>query len=212
MRHPALNRFTALTALLVVLVVAAVIVSIPRPLTSAEGEKCLADNSVLGGFEATTKPRPVASTPFYDKNDAPRSLSAYKGRGLVVNFWATWCAPCVREMPQLDRAQVVLKGAGIDVLALSEDRAGAPLVEKFYKTNGIRNLEILIDKGGKVLRESKVRGLPTTLLIDAKGLEVGRVLGIADWDSPKAIAFLKRCLAPQKSKTMGNMLKPGAQR
>ncbi|MEE8352472.1 MAG: TlpA disulfide reductase family protein [Rhodospirillales bacterium] len=188
------------------------IVSLPRPLTSAEGEKCLADKSVLAGFKATTPPRPAAATPVFDKNDAPRSLSAYKGQGLIVNFWATWCAPCVREMPQLDRAREVLKGAGIDVLALSEDRAGAPLVEKFYKTNAIRNLEILIDKGGKVLRESKVRGLPTTLLIDAKGLEVGRVLGIAEWDSPKAIAFLKRCLTPQKSKKMGNILKTGAQR
>ena len=112
----------------------------------------------------------------------------------MVNFWATWCAPCVREMPQLDRLRKLLSGAGIEVLALSEDRAGAPLVEKFYNTNRIRNLEILIDKGGKVLRESKVSAMPTTLLIDAGGMEVGRVLGAVEWDSDKAVEFLKNCL------------------
>lgn len=186
------------------MVLAAVIVSIPRPLTSAEGGKCLADKGVLGGYQATIPPRPAAATLFFDKKDAARSLAAYKGRGVVVNFWATWCAPCVREMPALDRLSKLLKGAGIDVLALSEDRPGASLVEKFYKTNAIRNLEVLIDKGGKVLRASKVRGLPTTLLIDANGLEVGRLLGAVEWDSDKAVAFLKKCLGPKKGNKIGS--------
>jgi len=107
-------------------------------------------------------------------------------------------------MPALDRLSKLLKGAGIDVLALSEDRPGASLVEKFYKTNAIRNLEVLIDKGGKVLRASKVRGLPTTLLIDANGLEVGRLLGAVEWDSDKAVAFLKKCLGPKKGNKIGS--------
>ena len=106
-------------------------------------------------------------------------------------------------MPQLDRLRNLLSGAGIEVLALSEDRAGAPLVEKFYNTNRIRNLEVLIDKGGKVLRGSKVRALPTTLLIDSGGMEVSRVLGAVEWDSEKAVEFLKSCLGNKTGNNAG---------
>ena len=115
---------------------------------------------------------------------------------MVFNFWATWCAPCVREMPQLDRLKALLDADGIDVVAISEDRQGAPVVEKFYRDHEIKNLEVTIDVGGKVLRDSKVRGLPMTLLINSDGLEVGRVQGASEWDSKDAVAFLRRCLKP----------------
>ncbi|MDP6110104.1 MAG: TlpA family protein disulfide reductase, partial [Rhodospirillales bacterium] len=77
-----------------------------------------------------------------------------------------------------------------------EDRKGAPLVKKFYRINEIKNLAVDIDEGGKVLRDSKVRGLPMTLLINPKGLEIGRVQGISEWDSKDIVAFLRRCLKP----------------
>lgn len=198
MKRPALNRSTVMIGLLSGLILfsllAVVVVSIPRPLARAEGEKCLAGDGALGGYDATTPPGMVTTEPFFDEKGAARTFGDYRGRGVVVNFWATWCAPCVREMPQLDRLRKLLSASGIEVLALSEDRAGAPLVEKFYKINDIRNLEILIDKGGKVLGQTNIRGLPTTLLIDAEGREVGRVLGIAEWDQDEAVQFIKTCL------------------
>ena len=178
----------------------AVIDPISQPLASAEGGECLARDGVLGNFQAADPPRPVTDTPFFDAGGKTRTLADYRGRGVVLNFWATWCAPCVREMPQLDRLKKLLTDSGIEVLALDEDRAGAPLAEKFFRTNRIRNLDILVDRGGKVLRESKIRGMPTTLLINARGLEVGRVEGIAEWDSKAAVAFLKRCLGKEGGK------------
>ena len=131
-----------------------------------------------------------------DPDGAVLNLGALQGRPVLMNLWATWCAPCVKEMPQLDRLHKILAPDGIAVLTISEDRAGAALVEKFYRINELGNLDILIDRNGKVLRGSKVRGLPTTLLIDAKGREIGRVQGISEWDSGDVVAFLRRCLKP----------------
>ena len=97
-------------------------------------------------------------------------------------------------MPHLDRLRPILKPSNIDVLAVSEDREGLHIVRKFYTANNLKELEILIDPKGKLLRAAGGRGLPTTILIDQQGYEVGRLLGVADWDAPETIRFLKRCL------------------
>ena len=97
-------------------------------------------------------------------------------------------------MPQLDRLKGLVSGNGIDVLAISQDRQGASVVKKFYATNKLYDLEILIDKSSKLIRSLRGRGLPTTVLFNKEGQEVGRVTGIAEWDSPEAVAFIRRCL------------------
>lgn len=153
----------------------------------------MASDGVLGTFDRVEPPRPVAAISFSDGEGRRLGLDDFPG-GVVLNFWATWCGPCVREMPQLDRLKKHLAGDGIAVLALSEDREGAEVVKKFYRLNGIENLDVLIDGGGKVLRDSNIIGLPTTLLIDARRREVGRVMGVAEWESGEAIQFLRRCL------------------
>ncbi len=145
-------------------------------------------------FTPSSPPKPVPATPFIGPDGAAVSLADFRGRGVVLNFWATWCAPCVREMPQLNRLKTLLAEHGIDVLAVSEDRAGAAVVDKFYKVNKLDALDIYIDEGMKLLRALKVRGLPTTVLIDRSGHEVGRTLGIAEWDAPEVSAFVRRCL------------------
>lgn len=176
------------------LVLAAVIVAISPPLARGEARSCQAPSGAFAQYEAADPPRPVTNAPFVDGNGNRRSLADFRGDAVVLNLWATWCAPCAREMPQLDRLNARLAGDGIRVLALSEDRGGARLVKKFYDVNRIQNLDVLVDDGGKVLRELKVRGLPTTVLIDVDGREVGRALGAAEWDSDAIVIFLRRCL------------------
>jgi len=188
-----------------------VIVVIYPPHASAEGGKCAAAGRAIVNFQPTLPPRPVRQVPFIEGLDTARTIADYRGRAVVLNFWATWCAPCVREMPSLDRLQAEVSGEGIEVLTLSEDRGGAPVIKRFYKKLGIRNLPVLLDKRGEVLRKLRVRGLPTTLLIDARGNEVGRVVGPAEWDSPEAIALVRGCLGslPQDRRPgAGKALKP----
>ncbi len=123
----------------------------------------------------------------------------FKGQGVVLNFWATWCVPCVKEMPALVRLKALLGKDNISVLALSQDRSGAKKVIPFFKKLGIDGLDVLIDKRGKVARKSGVRGLPATILIDAKGFERGRVVGIAQWDNPDVVDFIRGCIGPDSS-------------
>ncbi|NQV47080.1 MAG: TlpA family protein disulfide reductase, partial [Rhodospirillaceae bacterium] len=128
------------------------------------------------------------------------SIADFKGRGVGMNFWATWCVPCIREMPALSRLKELVADHGIDVLALSVDRGGAKVVRPFLDKQGITNLDILLDKKGYVMRKVGITGLPVTILIDADGIERGRVRGIAEWDSPAVIGFLKRCIGPAAPK------------
>ena len=99
-------------------------------------------------------------------------------------------------MPSLDRLAREVKDDRLIVLALSADREGAPVVRKFYDKNDIEHLPVAIDRISRVARALKVGGLPTTVMFDADGREVGRVVGTAEWDAPATLAFLRGCLAP----------------
>lgn len=153
------------------------------------------------GYEAIDPPLPVPTVPYYDADGTPQFLESQKGRLLVVNFWATWCAPCVAEMPALDRlqARATAEDLPITVLALSIDRQGAPLVKKFYATNKINNLPVAIDRKSAIGKEMGVRNIPTTIIIDAKGRQIGRMLGVHEWDGDQMMTFLKT-LAPSDIK------------
>ncbi|MBE9606548.1 TlpA family protein disulfide reductase [Acetobacteraceae bacterium H6797] len=139
----------------------------------------------------TGEPRPLPDTAFTDAEGKPMSFADFSGKGLIVNFWATWCAPCVAEMPALDKTQAALGSQGLAVLALSSDRAGKSQVEAFYKRNGIHNLPILLDPRGAAARAFGARGLPTSVLVDRRGQEVARLEGEAEWDHPEWLAKVK---------------------
>lgn len=148
-------------------------------------------------FALHEAPKALPGIQFEDGEGQARKLTDLHGRIVVLNVWATWCVPCRREMPTLDRLQTELGGADFQVIALSIDRGGAEAVRKFYAEIGIRHLAIQLDTAGAALQTLGIIGLPTTLLIDREGREIGRLIGPADWDTPEMVAFLKSFITPQ---------------
>ncbi len=138
------------------------------------------------------EPKPAPAFSFTDAEGKGRGASDFAGQGLVVNLWATWCPPCVAEMPALDRAQAALAAEGVRVLALSSDREGRAKVEPFYRDRGIRHLGLWLDPRGAAQRALGARALPTTVIIDRKGLERARLEGPAEWDLPELLAAIRR--------------------
>ncbi|WP_331895675.1 TlpA disulfide reductase family protein [Magnetovibrio sp.] len=155
-------------------------------------------------LELANKLRPAVTgegaldTPFFNAAEEEITIASLKGRGVVLNFWATWCAPCVREMPALDRLAAALKDQGVDVIAVSEDRKALKKVPPFFEANAIANLDVYYDLKGQLSRKVGVEGLPTTVLIDAEGQLVGRVLGVLEWDAPQTVNYLAQTLTTQK--------------
>jgi thiol-disulfide isomerase/thioredoxin len=181
--------FTLVLGLLI-----AVCVSISRPLALTENKKCDKAQKSLKGFQTSNKSNLFTEKSFINALGIKKNITDYQGQGIVFNLWATWCAPCVREMPQLDRLKEKLFDDKIEVLAISVDRGGVNVVEKFYSKNNIKNLEILANPSGNILKETKTIGLPTTFLINNKGMEIGHIQGTLEWDTPKIVNFLRNCL------------------
>ena len=129
---------------------------------------------------------------FTAADGSARSLADYGGKAVVLNLWATWCVPCVLEMPALDDLARLVAPDGIVVLPISSDRGGAAVVQRFYADRGIKNLPILLDPLGNLAHALNVRGIPTTLLIDRGGNELGWLEGAADWSSPDAVTVVKK--------------------
>lgn len=170
-----------------------IVVNSPRH-ASVVGDSCTGAADEIAHFAPTAPPAPLPDEPFSRADGSAARFADYEGTPMVVNFWATWCAPCVREMPALQSLQAAVAGDGIEVLTISEDRGGGEVVRDFLAKHGLERLSLLTDPQGKVLRALGIGGLPTTLLVDAAGREVGRVIGIAEWDTPAVVAAVRACV------------------
>lgn len=131
---------------------------------------------------------------FVDENGNEIAFNSLKGQVVLINLWATWCVPCVKEMPDLDRLAVEMDGKPFRVLALSQDRGGAEAVSEFFEKNGIDNLDILLDPRGAIARKMGARGLPTSFVYDGKGDLKGKLEGIARWDAPAVIGYFDQLI------------------
>lgn len=141
------------------------------------------------------RPAPIAE--FQDGNGRPVSIHDFGDRLVLLNIWATWCGPCVAEMPALDRLQAKLADEGLVVVAVSIDRQGVDIVKPFFQRLGIAHLPIYVDPQSRFVGEIGPRGLPTTLLI-RNGLILGFMVGAAEWDAPEAVALVRHYLAGAK--------------
>jgi thiol-disulfide isomerase/thioredoxin len=148
------------------------------------------------GTLTISKPKPVPALAFVDGDGRALSLDAFKGRVVLLNLWATWCVPCRREMPTLDRLQARLGGPAFTVVALSIDRQGVSVVKPFYQQLGLTSLALYVDRSGQAVSALGALGVPITVLIDRDGQEIGRRLGPADWDSEPIVALIRQHLDP----------------
>jgi thiol-disulfide isomerase/thioredoxin len=148
----------------------------------------LAENvTILPQFYAYGIAQTFPNLEFQDAKGSWRSLSQYRGQWVLVNLWATWCAPCRKEMPQLDRLQEAFKGTPFHILPISLDNPQTAIrIFPFYQEHGLQNLPILSEQEGTIMRTLRPRGLPSSWLIDPQGRAVGEVIGYARWDSEEA--------------------------
>lgn len=142
-------------------------------------------------FTVIDDPLPAPAIALKNGEGSVVTLADFKGRVALINFWATWCAPCVREMPGLDKLQAKLGGEDFLVLAVNEDRGGASVAKPFLEKLGLKNLALYLDSKTALMRALKVRGLPTSFLMDREGRVVGKLEGIAEWDTPEVEALIQ---------------------
>jgi thiol-disulfide isomerase/thioredoxin len=141
-------------------------------------------------------PRPLPAVRFADAEGREQSLSDFRGRVVLLDIWATWCAPCRKEMPALDRLEGKLGGADFVVLPVSIDRGGMAAVRPFYRSLRIGNLGAYVDPLGRGTSGLDAPGLPATFLIDREGRLAARKLGGARWDDRRMIALIRNYLPP----------------
>jgi len=153
------------------------------------------------GLVMRERPVPVPEFGFTDAEGRPLGPADFRGRIVLLNIWATWCVPCREEMPALDWLQAELGSPDFEVVALSIDRGGADAVRAFYEQIGIANLAVFLDRANASSRALGVVGIPTTLLIDRDGREIGRAIGPLEWDSPETVGLIRRAMAAAPSRS-----------
>lgn len=177
-----MKRFLVMTAVVLGLAQAAAATEFPR---AGEMQK----------FTLSAERKPVAAAEFGDPQDKPVTLEVFRGKVVLVNLWATWCLPCREEMPALDRLAAKRAGQDFAVLTIAQDRAGRAKVEKFLSEIGTKQLPAYLDTSMKSGRAWGVIGLPTTILIDRQGNEIGRLIGGAEWDQADALKLIDAAIA-----------------
>lgn len=143
-------------------------------------------------------PIPVGMLAFQDGEGAPRKLSDWNGKTVLLNLWATWCVPCKKEMPALDELQRKLGGADFEVVAVNIDTRDPQKPKTWLKEAGISALSFYADPSARIFQELKEKGrafgMPTTLLVDKNGCEVATLAGPAEWASDDAVRFIEKAL------------------
>ncbi len=139
---------------------------------------------------------PVAGSdvPFTAEDGSEMTLAAYEGKYVVLNFWATWCAPCRKEMPMLSAMQTQLGRDTFEVVTIATGRNPRPAMERFFAEIEVDNLPLHTDARQSLARSLGVLGLPVTLILNPEGQEIARLQGDADWSSDSAYAIIEALL------------------
>ncbi len=151
--------------------------------------------SIAGALNRLDPPQELPEGTFQTQDGTSHRLSDFKGRGMVVNLWATWCGPCVAEMPSLEALSRALAPLDIAVLPMASDRGGAGAVDAWYRQHGITALPVLLDPRGALARAFNARGIPTTIVINRANRIAARLEGAADWAAPESQALIRALAA-----------------
>jgi thiol-disulfide isomerase/thioredoxin len=149
------------------------------------------ESAARSGIGWAAASRPVPQLTFLGPTQRSYTLGEFRGKVVLLNIWATWCAPCREEMPALDRLQQTAGGSDFEVVALSIDSGGMDAVRRFYDEIGIRALAPYVDPSMRAGTELRIVGVPTTLLLDREGGERWRKTGPEQWDAPEIVAALR---------------------
>jgi len=154
----------------------------------------------VAALKVAADPGPLPPLVFLDPQGQPTSLADLKGRTVLLNLWATWCAPCRHEMPALDKLQAELGGPGFEVVAINIDQRNLERPKTWLKEAGVTRLAYYADPQAKVFQElrqaGKAVGMPTTFLLDPNGCELASLSGPADWASEDAKRLVQAAIAP----------------
>jgi thiol-disulfide isomerase/thioredoxin len=166
------------------------------PAGQQETSATVAENSNgLDKLVRSAEPKPLPDFKFSDGAGGEHHLSEWKGKVLLVNLWATWCAPCKREMPSLNRLQTKLEGADFTVLPISLDRTGPDKPRQYLTANKLDKLNLFLDSGSDLIGTLDAPGLPLSVIVDRNGREIARIAGPAEWDSPEAEKIIQDAIA-----------------
>ena len=137
-------------------------------------------------------PKPISSIIFEDFSGNEINLNNYLGKLIIINFWATWCAPCKKEMPSLDKLYQANNFKNLQVFAVNVEEPNTLKTKKFFFTLNIKKLEIFFDRNLNFIKEFKLRGIPTTILINKKGEEFARIIGEVNFQDKKFLKWLSK--------------------
>ena len=163
--------------------------------SAASGPLAGLNKGAMAAFVVRPTLLPLADFSFIDAEGNAKSLAEFQGKVVLLNIWATWCVPCREEMPMLDELQRELGGKDFEVVAVNIDKGGPDKARDFLAETGAANLALYIDPPGKLFSTVKAVGMPTTLLIDRQGREIGRLVGPADWASAEAKRLIEAAIA-----------------
>jgi thiol-disulfide isomerase/thioredoxin len=167
-----------------------------KPAEQTDHNAPTAEAGPVKGVDRSHKGKPAPDVAFKNSDGEDVRLADLSGKPMLVNLWATWCAPCVKELPTLDR--LAQKGGPVEIVAISQDSAPHASVVAFLQAHRIGALDVYQDEKMGLSGAAGAEVLPTSILYDAKGREIWRYVGDLDWTSPEAARLLAEAAAPAK--------------
>ncbi len=152
-------------------------------------------DGTVQSFRSLQPPREPPYFEFQNHNGQTINLASFRGKVILLNLWATWCVPCIREMPSLDRLQAKIGKEDFVVLPISLDRGGRPVVEAFYRKLKIRHLGIYLDPELSVQKAFPIDVLPANFLVNRDGRVTGFLRSYVDWDAPEAATVIRQMIS-----------------